>query len=148
MNTKRILLGGLLAGLVINIGETILNIPLIGKEFDAATQQLGLAPMTGGTIGVFVVMCFGLGILATWLYAAIRPRFGAGPRTALVAGVFVWLLVSAWANLTSLAMGLFPTRLLVITMAWQALEIPLATLAGAWVYREPAETRAPARQFA
>jgi hypothetical protein len=81
-------------------------------------------------------------------YAAIRPRFGAGPRTALIASVFVWLLVSAWANLTSLALGLFPARLIAITMAWQALEIPLATLAGAWAYREAAETRATAQQLA
>ena len=142
MNGKRILLGGLLAGLVINIGETILNVPVLGPQFDAASQRLGLAPMTGTAIGIFVVMCFGLGILATWLYAAIRPRFGAGPRTALIAGITIWLLVSVWINLASAVMGLWPTRLLAIATVWQAIEIPAGTLAGAWLYREAAE---PAR---
>ncbi|HSE60477.1 MAG TPA: hypothetical protein VLA99_17380 [Nitrospiraceae bacterium] len=31
---------------------------------------------------------------ALWLYAAIRPRFGAGPKTALYAGLGVWVLGS------------------------------------------------------
>jgi hypothetical protein len=138
MNTRRILAGGLLAGVVINIGETILNVPIIGTEFDAAARQLGLPPMTGSTVALFMVMCLALGIVTTWLYAAMRPRFGPGVQTALITGLAVWLLVSAWTNLTSAAMGLFPTRLLVITTLWQAVEIPLATLAGAWVYREEA----------
>jgi hypothetical protein len=146
MNGKRIVVGGLLAGLVLNIGETILNVPVIGAEFDAATQRLGLPAMSGATVGVFVAMCFGLGIFATWLYAAIRPRFGAGAGTALIAGIAIWLLVSVWANLSAAAMGLFPTRLLAIVTVWQAIEIPLATLAGAWYYREAEPVRSAATQ--
>ena|SRR5687767_6525201 len=147
MNAKRVILGGLLAGLVLNIGETILNIPVVGAQMDAALQTLGLPKMSGATIGLFVLMCFGLGILCTWLYAAIRPRFGAGPRTAVIAGIVVWLLVSVWVNVASAAMGTFPFRLLAIVMAWQLVEIPLATMAGAYVYREEAavvEERVPA----
>jgi hypothetical protein len=136
MNAKRIVLGGLLAGLIINIGETILNVPVIGAEFDAVIQRLGLPAMAGATIGLFMLMCFGLGILCTWLYAAIRPRFGEGPRTALIAGAVVWLLASVWANVASAALGILPLRLLAITVVWQAIEIPLATLAGAYLYRE------------
>jgi hypothetical protein len=95
--------------------------------------------MSGATIGLFMVMCFGLGIICTWLYAAIRPRFGAGPRTALIASAIVWLLASVWVNVTSAALGILPVRLLAITMVWQAIEIPLATLAGAYFYREESE---------
>jgi hypothetical protein len=136
MNAKRVVLGGLVAGLIINVGETILNVPVIGAEFDAVIQRLGLPAMSGATIGLFVLMCFGLGIMCTWLYAAIRPHFGEGPRTALIASSFVWLLVSLWGNVTSAAMGILPVRLLAITLVWQAIEIPLATLAGAYLYRE------------
>jgi hydroxyacylglutathione hydrolase len=35
-----------------------------------------------------------LGLLLAWLYAAIRPRFGPGPATALRAGGFLW--VATW----------------------------------------------------
>ena len=136
MNTKRILAGGLLAGLVLNIGEMILNMPVIGEEFEAAMQKIGAPPMAGSTIALFVVMCFLLGILSVWLYAAVRPRFGAGPATAIKVGIVVWLLAVVWPNVGLMAMGILPTRLLVIAMVWEAVEIPLAVLAGAWLYHE------------
>ena len=34
-----------------------------------------------------VIVDFILGILTVWVYAAIRPRFGPGPRTALTAAL-------------------------------------------------------------
>jgi hypothetical protein len=136
MNTKRIIAGGLLAGLVINIGETILNVPIIGAEFDAALQSLGAPAMSGATIGLFVVMCFLLGILAVWLYAAVRPRLGPGPKTAFTVGLVVYLLGYVFPNVGMIAMGIFPSRLIVISLVWALFEVPLAVLAGAWVYKE------------
>ena len=32
-----------------------------------------------------------MGLLLVWLYAAIRPRFGPGPRTATYAALVVWV---------------------------------------------------------
>lgn len=136
MNRKRVIAGGLLAGLVLNIGETILNVPIIGEEFDAAMQELGAPAMTGSTIALFVVMLFLLGILAVWLYAAVRPRLGPGPKTALKVGIVVYLLAFVFPNVGVLAMGIFPARLLLIALAWELFEVPLAVLAGAWAYKE------------
>jgi hypothetical protein len=31
--------------------------------------------------------------IAIWLHSAMRPRFGAGPATAIITGVAVWTLV-------------------------------------------------------
>jgi hypothetical protein len=39
----------------------------------------------------FVLWGFLVGIFAVWLYAAIRPRYGDGPKTALCAGAVVWV---------------------------------------------------------
>src|SRR5207249_3963498 len=39
---------------------------------------------------MFLAWGFLVGIFAVWLYAAIRPRYGAGPKTALCAGAAVW----------------------------------------------------------
>src|SRR5437667_4515115 len=46
-------------------------------------------------IGVFVIGGFVLGVLLVWLYAAIRPRFGPGPKTSLIAGLVLWFLAYA-----------------------------------------------------
>ena len=89
INTKGVIFGGLLAGLIINISETILNLPVLGADLEAALKALNLPPVGGGAIGVFILGGFGLGVLLVWLYAGMRPRFGAGPSTAIKAAMAV-----------------------------------------------------------
>ena len=144
INHMRVLMGGLLAGLVINVGEFILNVPILGAQAEADLAALGIE-QANSDIAIFVAHAFVIGILAVWLYAAIRPRFGAGPGTALKAGVVVWALV--WSTFLAMnsTMGIFSDSIQWITMAWGVVEMPLATVAGAWLYQEAgAATQAPA----
>ena len=90
INLTRVLLGGLVAGLVINIGETILNMVVLGAEMEASLAARNLPPVGNDAIGSFVVMAFSLGIAIVWLYAAIRTRFGPGVPTAVLAGSAAW----------------------------------------------------------
>ena len=46
-----------------------------------------------------IAMTSALGIAAVWLYAAIRPRYGAGPRTAVIAGLAVWVMADLWSGI-------------------------------------------------
>ena len=80
--------GGLAAGLVMNISEFVLNVPVAGDQMNAELAARNLPPVATNQIAVFVVLTFVLGLVTVWLYAAIRPRFGAGPKTAIIAGVF------------------------------------------------------------
>ena len=136
INTGRVLQGGFLAGLVITIGEFVSNL-LFGDQFNAALETLGRPPIGGGAIAALsVVLLFALGVLMVWLYAGLRPRFGAGPRTAIITGLVVWVLFSAFPTVGYAVLDLFPTNLLVIGLAWTLVETLLATVAGAWFYRE------------
>lgn len=136
MNVKRVVLGGLLAGVIINISETILNIPVMGAQMETALKSRNLPPLGGGAIGGFVAGAFALGLALVWLYAAIRPRFGPGPKTAIAAGVIHWLLAYAWPTLTMSLMGYMPFKLLLVGLVWGLAEVLLAALAGAAVYKE------------
>ena len=136
INVGRVILGGLLAGLVMNIGETILNVPILGAQMDAAMAALGLEPVGGGAIAWFVIMTFGFGIVMVWLYAAVRPRLGAGPQTAVIVGLVIWLVSWVFVLIPMAIIGMFPTRVVIITCIWGLVEAPLAAVAGAWVYRE------------
>ncbi len=136
INLTRVLLGGLLAGVVFNVGEGILNELILTGDWEAAMQALQL-PMVGGVIqGVlFLVLGFVLGIVAVCIYASIRPRFGAGVKTAVIAGLTVWVLIYIGFGFPFLV-GVFPMKLFWISAVWGLVEVPLATVAGAWVYKE------------
>jgi hypothetical protein len=136
IRTARVLVGGLVAGLIINIGETILNIPLAGAALEEALKSRNLPPVGGGAIAYFVIMCFLLGIVMVWTYAAIRPRLGAGPKTALIVGALAWFMTLAWSGGSQVAMGIMPLKLTVLGLAWGLGEMMIASLAGAKLYRE------------
>ena len=136
INLTRVLLGGLVAGLVINIGETILNMIVLGPEMEASLAARNLPPVGNDAIGSFVVMAFSLGIGIVWLYAAIRTRFGPGVPTAVLAGSAAWFFAYMYPITADAIMGMFPGRVLAIGAAWGYVEAVLASIAGAWVYRE------------
>src|ERR671919_2983805 len=94
INLQRVVLGGLLAGLVLNVVDFLLYGVILADDINAAMQALGKPAMAGSSIAVFVVLDFLYGIALVWGYAAIRPRFGAGPRTAVYAGLYMWVLIA------------------------------------------------------
>src|SRR6266508_1219330 len=136
INMGRVLLGGLLAGLIIHISEFILNGVVIADEMNAAMAALNKPPIANSMIVWFVVLGFGLGFMTVWLYAAIRPRFGAGPSTALCAALTIWGLAYLYPNIFITIMDLFPAKLMVIGTVWGLVEVIAAGVAGAWVYTE------------
>jgi len=136
INMGRVIVGGLLAGLVINLGEFVLNGYILEKDWEAAMRSLGKEPIGMQAVAVFLALGFLLGITAVWIYAAARPRLGAGPKTAICIGLIVWVLTSLFTTLGQLPTGIFPNRLLIIPLVWGLVELPLGTVAGAWLYRE------------
>lgn len=136
INVGRVIGGGLLAGVVIDISETILNTSVLGSDWEAAMSALNRPPIGNQAIGVFMVMGLVLGIVTVWLYAAIRPRFGAGPKTAAVAGLAVWFFAYLYGGIGFLAMDIVPARLIVISVIWGIVETVVASVAGAALYKE------------
>jgi hypothetical protein len=137
INTGSVFKGGLVAGLIINISETILNIPVVGARMEAELAARNVPPFNNATIGLFVVMCFALGVFLVWLYAAIRPRMGPGASTAVCAGLIVWGLAWLWPSIGMGVMGFYSPGLIAITLSWGLAELLIASVAGAYFYREP-----------
>jgi len=136
INIKMVLIGGLLAGLVINIGEFILNQPILGEAWMEWNKSMNLPEMGENVIVFYVLWSFLVGIAMVWLYAAIRPRFGAGVRTAVMSGLFIWLTMWVLGFGSMLIQGIFPTDLIVTSVIWGLFEVPLAAVAGAYLYKE------------
>jgi len=136
INVARVLIGGIVAGLVINVSEFILNMLVLSTDMNTAMARLNLPPVGGTAIGLFMLLAFALGIATIWLYAAIRPRYSPGPKTALCAGAAVWFFAYFYGSVGMTVMGLFPGRLMTISIIWGLGEILLAAVAGAYFYKE------------
>jgi hypothetical protein len=136
INIGRVLLGGLLAGLIVNVGETILNVAVAGDAMEAALAARNLPPVGGPAIGGFVFLTFLVGLITVWLYAAMRPRFGPGPGTAVFAALVVWFTAYLHQSAAMVLMGIIPAGVAVLGVVWGLVEIVVASIAGAWVYAE------------
>ena len=139
INTGRVILGGLLAGLIINVGE-IIGQQVFAAEAEAMMERFGMEPPGGLTIGIFVVIGFIMGIAITWLYAAVRPRLGAGPKTAVIAGLVVWFIGYFLPLLGDHLVGVWSAWMMIVGSAWGLVEFTIAALAGGWLYREVEST--------
>jgi hypothetical protein len=137
INWSRVVVGGLVAGLIIDVVEGILEGVILGPEWRQAMQALG-HPLheTGIRVALHIFLGFAYGLSAVCLYAAIRPRFGAGPKAALYAGLGVWVLGNFLPSVNWGPKGLVPGDLIVIAVVVGLAEIVVATEAGAWLYRE------------
>jgi hypothetical protein len=135
VNLGRVIIGGLVAGVLINISEFVLNTVVLKSEMEAGMKALGkTVPQSGGTIAVWMILGFATGIASVWLYAAIRPRYGAGAGTAARAGIAVWFFGSVVCTVVMVNMGIFPFNALPVV--WELVQAIIATVIGAWLYRE------------
>jgi hypothetical protein len=133
INSARVILGGIVAGVVSSVLEGALGF-LMRSEWEAAMRNM--KPPGGAVMAAHLLWSLVVGVAAIWLYAAIRPRYGPGAATALRAGFAVWLFVHATFSLAAGTMDLLPQKIMLISAAWSLPASLAATLTGAWLYRE------------
>jgi hypothetical protein len=122
--------------LVINVVEYVLNTQVLTSQNEAAMKALGVAMPSNNIIAVYVALGFVTGIAAIWLYAAARPRYGASAKTAAITALGVWVIGYAVPNIGLAAGGILPARLVCILSLVGLVEIIVASIAGAAVYKE------------
>jgi hypothetical protein len=146
INRQKVLVGGLAAGLVLNVIDFLANGVLLADrmQVDANAFKPGLgdqlAAMSGGRIATYVFFDFIIGLLLVWTYAAIRPRFGPGPRTAAYVAlpffVFGMILTYGYKEVGMMSAGLWWT----FTVIW-LINLLLAAVVGARIYSEEEPAR-------
>jgi hypothetical protein len=136
INLSRAILGGLVAGVVLNIGEFLLNDVILGPQLREFFARLRLPEPGSSFLVVAVLLTFVLGIVIVWIYAAIRPRLGPGVKTAICAGLLAWFCIYVYTGIINGMIFQVPARFMVIGLVWGAVEYTLAAIAGAWLYRE------------
>ena len=136
INIASVVKGGIAAGVIMNISEFILNAAVARAQIDEELLARNLPPVASHQIAVFVIMTLLLGFVTVWLYAAIRPRFGAGPKTAICAGLIVWSLSYLYMAITMGVLGINSMGVVVLGVVWTAIEMMIAAAVGAYFYQE------------
>ena len=77
-----------------------------------------------------------LGIVIVLGYAAIRPRFGAGAKTAIIAALFAWFGCYVYCGIINALLFGIPMNTMLIVLVWGLVEYIIAALVGAWLYKE------------
>jgi hypothetical protein len=144
INWGRVIGGGLLAGVVLNIIDYVVNGVILKTNWNAAMTALQRPVMNNSMIMYFVIADFLTGVFLVWLYAAIRPRFGAGAMTAVIAGLAFFAVMGVIHTVAEANMGLFPRRLLLMSVTPMIIGFPIAAVVGAWPYREEGDAMAGA----
>lgn len=136
INLGRVLLGGLLAGLVLNVGEFLLNDVVLGPQMREFFARYGIPEPGGSFLAAAVTLTFVIGIVLVFLYALIRPRLGPGLKTAIIAGLIMWFGIYVYTGVINGLLFGAPVNVMLIGLIWGLLEYLLAAIAGAWVYKE------------
>jgi len=137
MNWKRIVIGGVVSAAALFVMEAIAGMLGTAKIYEAMMQRLHLTmPMDAKAFAFdgFVSLLFGL--LLAWVYAAMRPRYGAGAKTALRAALAVWLPLHVVGTGYQVELGMTTLREGAILSGAALIMVCVAALIAGWIYRE------------
>jgi hypothetical protein len=139
INIGRVILGGLVAGIVADVLGFLVDGLLLGSIWNDRMQKLNHPALSSTQLIELNLLGLITGIALVWIYAAIRPRFGAGVKTAIYAGLAVWVVGVLIPNFSFMCvMGLFGRHLAALTTLGGLVEIVVAAIAGAALYKESA----------
>lgn len=144
INTSKVIVAGIAAGIVMIILDFVTQMMLGARmTADLNAFQPGLGDSMGTMdmnvmIGYFI-MDLVIGMLLAYTYAAIRPRFGPGPKTAIIAALMFWIFGSI-VSANYLIMGMMSRSLwLTFGLVYLVCLIVASLVAGA-LYKEERAT--------
>jgi hypothetical protein len=139
INSGRVVTAGLLSGLVMNICDMAWNFTVMKDDMTAMAQKFGVDPNAAMSFSgalPFILIDFLTGLLVVWTYAAIRPRFGPGPKTALLAAFVPFAAVELVLYAFTSALGMMPMSAFLRGSATAVVTMALGGLVGGWAYSE------------
>jgi hypothetical protein len=138
INYGRVLMGALVAGVVANAIDFVSNMFILADDMVRMAQRLNLDQQLMNSPAVaacWAVVDFLYAFVLVWTYAAIRPRFGPGPKTAATAGVVIWFAVTI-ILFGFHAMGIFTKDMFMKAGLLALVNTVVTSLVGAYFYKE------------
>ena len=138
INTSKVLVGGIVGGIVANVIDFIRNSLILGEMHQADMAKLNPAldaPPSGGQIAGFAIFDIAWIIATVWIYAAIRRDSARDRRPPCTPRSSSWVVGTSVAGFFW-ALHIFGTHLFVATAGVELVNAIVSTLVGAWLCTE------------
>ena len=137
INWSRVVLGGVLWVVAFNVLWMSAWFLFLRNGWMSAHAALG-RPWPEGleTLGLWFLLTFVAGILTIWAYAAVRPQYGPGPKTAAGVGVVLWLVSAVGPTVWNAYLLQLPTGTVMSALVAALITDVAATVLGAWPYTQ------------
>ena len=138
INWARFIVGILVVTLICFFSDGFYHEKLAMADWTAVYENLGAKQPEAHSVSLayFAIFELGRGILAMTLYVLMRGPCGAGPKTAVWAGLVVWIAFSLTGPAQFIPLGFFSNALWIKTAGFQLITSIVATLAGAALYKD------------
>ncbi len=138
INWPRLIIGGIIASIICFLTDGFFHEKVVLADWAAVYANLGVTDPKHNAAALiyFAVFELGRGFAAIALYFLMRPCCGPGPKTAILAGIVMWLAFSVTGPAQFIPLGFYSHALWIKVGAFQLVTSILATLAGAALYKD------------
>ncbi len=141
INWGRLIVGTLIAAIIMFVTDGLVHETIARADWRAVYAGLRAAePEPHSTsMAYFAVFELGRAFISMLFYVTMRSLFGAGPKTAVLAGIAGWIAFSLTGPAQFIPLGFFSNALWLKVGAIHLVTSIVATMAGAALYKD--ETR-------
>lgn len=137
INTTRVALATLFTAVLYFIFDGVIHGAILGPEYEAGIVAAGkTVEHDPSAFGYFALFDLGKALVAMLVYVFARSRLGAGPITAVWAGLIAWLGAEALPAIAQMPFPFYDKWFYVKLIALELVPMVVGAVAGAWVYRE------------
>jgi hypothetical protein len=138
INWGRLILGSLIAAIIMFVTDGFIHERIASADWTAVYNGLGARTPEphGSSMVYFGIYELGRGFTAMMFYVLMRAYFGAGPKTAVLAGIVGWIAFSLTAPAQFIPLGFFSTALWLKVGVMHLITSIVATIAGAALYKD------------
>ena len=138
INWGRLFIGSFVAAIIMFVTDGFIHETIVKADWTAVYDGLRTTmPEPHGTSMVyFGIYELGRGFTAMMFYVLMRAFFGAGPKTAVLAGIVGWIAFSLTAPVQFIPLGFFSNALWLKVGAIHLVTSIVATIAGAALYKD------------
>ena len=140
INWGRLFLGSLIAAIIMFVTDGLIHETIFKDDWNALYTALRATRPEGhgSNMVYFAIFELGRGFTAMMFYVTMRAFFGAGPKTAVLAGIVGWIAFSLTGPAQFIPLGFFSNALWLKVGVIHLIVSIIATIAGAALYKDAA----------